>query len=276
VTRLTLEPASRPPTHSALLGSSLAEIDGLVSWCSYRLGPPPEELVAASAALSGGWLRCSDALDDGGFFAAWQRSLTDRMAQGYGVVPPVTPAGYIMGWYCGMFGFLGGMLFHRARRVPSLAPENLAFRVNPVSCRPAEVALLDDGALAAMLRAEVAAHGERFVTAYRGVARFGSHTLWGAVTDALDRGVWHIAHLRGEDAAGAADAALVLPAPLAPFTSGSTIRELRGPSGRLHWIRTRQSCCFHYKLPGVQAPCATCPRLTVDQRLQRLGQSVSP
>jgi FhuF 2Fe-2S C-terminal domain len=299
VTRLTLESTGGPSTHTSLLGSSLAEVAGLISWCSYRLGPLPEELADPSAALSGGWLRCSDALDDGGFFAAWQRSLADRMAQGYGVVPPVTPAGYVMGWYCGMFGFLGGMLFHRARRVPSLAPENLAFRVDPVSCRPAEVAVLDgafgclpsdpagdvpgttvlpdDGALAAMLRAEVAAHGERFVAAYRGAARFGSHTLWGAVTDALDRGVWHLAHLRGEDAAGAADAALVLPAPaLAPFTSGSTIRGLRGPSGRLHWTRTRQSCCFHYKLPGVQGPCATCPRLTVDQRLRRLDQVVSP
>jgi len=267
------------------LAPSLAALDAAVSWCSFRLGMPPRGVAACPArpgarpaGETGGWIRCSDALAVPAFFPRWQEELRARMAQAYATVPPVTPAGYVMGWYAGMFGYLGGTLFHLHRRVPSLAPEHLAFRLDPVQRRPVEVALLDDAfgclpadpaagaaaatvlpddsALAAALRAEVAAHGERFVAAYRASSRFGPHTLWGAVTDALDRGVWHAAHQRGDDAAGASDAALVLPRRLPPFTSGSTIRAEGG-----RWTRTRQSCCFYYKLPGVQSPCSTCPRL---------------
>jgi len=287
--------ATRPAARPALT-TSLATLDALVPWCSFRLGLPPGGVTQdpRAALAGGGWLRCSDALDDVGFFVRWQDELRRRMVARYAVVPPVTAAGYVMGWYCGLFGFLGGTLFQAARRVPSLAPGNLAFRLHPTLHRPAEVALLDgafgclpsdpaagavpaatvladDGALAAALRAEVAGHGERFVTAYLGAARFGPHTLWGAVTDALDRGLWHPAHLRGDDATGAADAALVLPGRLPPFRSGSMIRTIRDAGGRPHWTRIRRSCCFHYKLPGVAAPCATCPRLTEAQRVQRLS-----
>ena len=269
------------------LAASLAGVDALVPWCSFRLELPAGVALAdASAAVDGGgWLRCSDVLDDAGaagrppFFVRWQHALGQRMARQYGAAPAVTAAGYVMGWYCGVFGQLGGMLFHTARRVPRLDPERVAFRLDPVHCRPAEVALLDprfrclpidrdaDGgtalpdepSLAAALRAEVARHGARFVTAYRGASRFGRRTLWGAVTDALDRGVWHAARLRGDDESGAADAALVLPCLLAPFTSGSTIRAERDGTGQVRWTRTRQSCCFHYKLPDAGV-CSTCPR----------------
>jgi len=285
------------PAPSPALASSLATVDAVVPRCSFRLGLPPGEALADPPCAGASWLRCSDVLDDGAswlscsdvlddgaFFVRWQAALARRMTLQHGVVPPVTPAGYVMGWYCGLFGQLGGMLFHAARRVPSLAPENLAFRLDPVHCRPAEVALLDGGfrclpsdpaagvagatvlpdepSLAAALRAEVARHGERFVATYRGASRFGRRTLWGAVTDALDRGVWHIAHRRGDDATGAADAAAVLPCRLAPYTSGSTIRAVRDGSGLVRWTRTRQSCCFYYKLPGVAGPCSTCPRLS--------------
>ncbi len=278
------------------LASSLTRIDTAVPWCSFRLGlPPPGVVVDAGdpAALGGGfWIRCADALDDPRFFTRWRQLVSTRMAETYSSVPPVTPAGYVMGWYAGMFGQLGGMLFHQARRVPSLAPENLAFTVSPTHLRPVEVALLDgsfgclpddrdagsphatvvpdDAALAGVLRAEAAEHGRRFVDSYRSTSRFGRHTLWGAVTDALDRGLWHIARERGDDAAGAADAALVLPKRIGPFTSGSTIHTLRGAGGVVHWTRTRQSCCFYYKLPGVDTPCVTCPRLDHRQRARLL------
>jgi len=278
------------------LASSLARVAAAVPWCSFRLGLPPGEVIVDAAdpvALGGGhWIRCADALTAPGFFTRWSQLVSTRMAETYSTVPPVTPAGYVMGWYVGMFGQLGGMLFHQARRVPSLSPHNLAFTVNPTHLRPVGVALLDgafaclpgdrdaastqatplpDAAtLAAVLRAEAAGHGGRFVEAYRHASRFGPHTLWGAVTDALDRGVWHLAHERNDDAAGAADAALVLPGRVGPFTSGSTIHTLRGASGTVHWTRTRQSCCFYYKLPGVDTPCSTCPRLTDPQRARLL------
>lgn len=265
------------------LAMSLDEVRRTIPWCTFRL----------ATAVTGPWVRCSEALADPSFFPNWQRDLGAKMAQGRAEVPPVTPAGYIMGWYTGIFGYLGGTLFHLARRVPSLAPESLALRMDPQRCRPVEVAMLDHSfsclpgdpaagsaeatvlpglaPLAQRLRQEAAAHGTRFVQSYRRSSRFGIHTLWGAVTDALDRGLWHAAHVHGRDAAGAADARLVLPGQAAPFTSASTIRTVFGRDGRPHWTRTRQSCCFHYKLPDVGAACVTCPRLSEEQRCRLLG-----
>jgi hypothetical protein len=274
------------------LGSSLQTITAAVPWCSFRLGLPPGAAVAGTndpATLDGTrWVNCDAVLNDATFFTRWIKAVTTRMERSYPGVPKITPSGYIMGWYSGMFAHLGGMLFHRFRRVPALTPGCLAFRLGATHLRPVEVALLDPSfyclpddpaadhagttvladpaALAAALRAEVARHGARFVEAYARASRFGRRTLWGAVTDAVDRGVWHLAHARTEFAAGAADAALVLPGATAPFTSASTIHTLRGPSGKVHWTRTRQSCCFYYKLPGVDTPCSTCPRVTDVER----------
>jgi hypothetical protein len=264
------------------LTSSLTLVDEVIPWCSFRLGVPRDD----------GWIRCDQALSDSDFFPTWQRRLASRMRQDYGEVPQTTPAGYVMGWYAGLFGYLGGALFQTARRVASLAPHNLAFRLDPVLCRPSDVALLDAQfcclpddpaagtaktvvvpdaqALAAALRAEVAAHGASFVRAYRPSVRFGRRMLWAAVTDALDRGVWQPAAQRGDPGLGAADAALVLPSRLPPFTSASTVHRLRAGDGQLHWTRVRQSCCFYYKLPGVEHPCLTCPRLSPAQRAELL------
>lgn len=285
-----------------VLASSLATVDGLITWCSFRLGLPPLTPVrrtrdgspwaAHSLLRTGDWVRCSDALADAEFFPTWHSLLASRLASQYGSVPAVTPPGYVMGWYAGLFGYLGGGLFHLTRRVPSLAPENLAFRMDCVLCRPAEVALLDgafaclpddpsagcaeaavvpdEQTLAAALRAQVGEHGERFVTAFRPSARFGWRTLWGVVTDSLDGGLAYAGRAHGEPAAGAADAALVLPGRIRPFTSGSTVRCLDGADGSQHWTRERQGCCFHYKLPEVARPCVTCPRLTDVQRSELL------
>lgn len=274
------------------LASSLATIAAAVPWCTFRLGLPPAAEVVGTCDPAGligtHWVSCDGVLHDPAFFTRWARAVSARLERNYPSVPDITPTGYIMGWYSGVFAHLGGMLFHQARRVPSLSPGSLAFRVGAAHLRPVEVALLDPSfyclpgdpgagsrhatvladttALAAALRAEVAAHGARFVDIYLRASRFGRRTVWGAVTDALDRGVWHLAHTCGEDAAGAADAALALPGATAPFTSGSTIHTLRGPSGKVHWTRTRQSCCFYYKLPGVDTPCSTCPRLAETER----------
>lgn len=276
------------------LASSIATVDRLIGWCSFRLGPAGVSPVPAHRALAAGdWVRCADALADPEFFPTWHRLLAARMAGECGRVPAVTPPGYVKSWYARLFGFLGGTLFHLTRRVPVLSPENIAFQAHPEWRKPIAVALLDgrfvclpddpasgaaeatvvpaERALAAVLRSRVAAHGTRFVAAFQPSARFGRHSLWGAVTDALDTGMWYAGKERGQPAAGAADAALVLPARIPPFTAGSTVRRLPGVDGGQHWTRERQSCCFHHKLPGVERPCVTCPRLSDEQRSQILG-----
>jgi ferric iron reductase protein FhuF len=122
----------------------------------------------------------------------------------------------------------------------------------------AEATAVPDAArLAAVLRGRYAVHAARFLTALGPDVRLGGRTLWASATDVLDGACWRVGQSLGDEGAGAADAALVLPAALPPFTSASTLR--RGEDG---WTRRRDSCCFHYVLRDGMGTCATCPRLS--------------
>jgi hypothetical protein len=182
---------------------------------------------------------------------------------------------------------VGALLFHTARRVPGLRPTDLAVRFDPDHPRPAEIAVLgddfacladdpaadhptatpvpDEATLAALLRGRYVAHAARFLTAVQDTlghrVRFGRHTLWASATDALDGAFWRIGQFCGNEDAGVANAALVLPTALAPFTSASTLRPVRGTESTDTWTRRRESCCFHYVLRSGLGPCGTCPRV---------------
>lgn len=201
-------------------------------------------------------------------------------------VPEKTTGGYVLQWYLVVPSYLGSVLFHSARRVPSLSPRQLSFRldaavVREVALRPGRfwclpddpdaghpdaVPVADEAALGAVLRHQVIAHAARFLTVYDPMVRFGSRTQWAAVTDVLDSGLLLAGRSFGSPQAGAADARLVLAEGQKPLTSASTIRELTDDRGRTHWTRLRSSCCFLYALPGVERPCASCPRLNDAER----------
>jgi hypothetical protein len=55
------------------------------------------------------------------------------------------------------------------------------------------------------------------------------------------------------------------------LTSASTICEVTDDRGRTHWTRRRGSCCFLYALPGVERPCASCPRISAAERVRIFG-----
>jgi hypothetical protein len=227
--------------------------------------------------LPDGWIRCSDLLDDHGGFDAWRARLGDWMVGEYGSCPERSTAGYVLSWYLYVPGYLSALMFHCERRVPSLRPEDLAFRIAEPRPHPDGIALLDSSfvclpsdpaaglpgttvvrdeqALAAILRGRFAAHATRFVASYAPTVRFGKRTLWAAATDALDSALWLAGQYGGDEGAGVADASLVLPEKLEPFTSASTMFMADG-----EWTRRRESCCFHYLLD--QEPCSTCPRST--------------
>ena len=78
-------------------------------------------------------------------------------------------------------------------------------------------------------------------------------------------------HSFGSPQAGAADARLVLVDGAKPLTSASRIRQVTDDHGRTHWTRRRGSCCFFYALPGVEHPCASCPRLSDAERARILA-----
>ncbi|WP_242613314.1 (2Fe-2S)-binding protein [Herbihabitans rhizosphaerae] len=255
------------PARRHYIADSLARVDGLQEFLSIHFGLPDGD----------GWRRCSDMLADPGSFDSWRTSLGERLKAEYGSAPDRTTAGYVMSWYLSVPAYLAGWLFHHERRVPSVRPEHLAFHLDHGQHRPIGVALLapefaclpsdpaagtpnvtvvpDEHALAALLRGRFAAHATRFVDTFGPTVRFGRRTLWGAATDALDTSLWLAGRLAGEVGPAAADASLVLPDAMDPFTSASTLR----PNGTPEWTRRRESCCFRY-LVAPDSVCGTCPR----------------
>jgi len=240
----------------------------------------------------GQWHRCERVLRDPDFFAAWRATLAARLSEQYGEVPERTSAGYVLQWYLGVPAHVGAMLFHFARRVPSLEPRRLAFRLEPAcveavalrpgtfwclpgdldAAHPDAIVVADDVELGRVLRLQVVGHAARFLGVFGPTVRFGRHTLWAAVTDVIDAGLLRAGRARGDEAAGAADARLVLAERFAPLTSASTAHTVTDEHGCTHWTRQRGSCCFHYALPGAPKACVTCPRVDDAERVGILGK----
>ncbi|HEY8372332.1 MAG TPA: (2Fe-2S)-binding protein [Pseudonocardiaceae bacterium] len=278
------------------LAATFAQFAPLADRIGVQLGLAPDE--------PGSWQNCADLLAEPSRFDEWRRNLAHWLAEQHpgpegadpARIPERTTAGYVLAWYLTVPGFLGSLLFHAARRVPSLRPEDLAFRLNttvadgrphpdriallngefaclpddPAASSPLATVVADEQALAALLRARFVAHAGRFLTAFGPTTRFGRRTLWAAATDALDVGAWLAGRTCGDESAGALDAALLLPERLAPFTSGSTLYAVSDDSGRTVWTRRRQSCCFKYALPGDGQACVTCPRVGDEERARRV------
>jgi hypothetical protein len=226
----------------------------------------------------GDWVVCSEYVGEPERFDVWRKQLAEWLREQYGEAPDRTTAGYVMTWYLNAVGVLGGLLFHRARRVPSLRPSDVAIRLapegrphvvglallsdefaclpdDPAAGHPGATVVADEAALAALLRARFAAHSAQFVGSFGSTVRLGRRMLWAAATDALDSAAWTAGQLCGDETAGVLDAALLLPAKLDPFTSASTLK-----ATETGWSRRRESCCFHYVLPDAAA-CSTCPRV---------------
>ncbi|MBC6447057.1 (2Fe-2S)-binding protein [Actinokineospora xionganensis] len=255
------------------LASSVAFVNARQDRLRVHLGIPDEP----------GWTTSEDFLSDPDAVPAWRADLARWMRDTYGEAPERTVAAYLMSWYLLTPGFAAGLLFHHARRVPSLRPENVAFhRAMPMSdpdavallspsftCLPDDpaadsphaVVVADELALAAVLRGRFRSHAARFIAVFGPRVRLGNHTLWGAATDALDNAFWLAGRYNGDEAAGALDAALVLGAGHSPFTSASTLRPTAISGGSTEWTRRRESCCFHYLLEQGSGECSTCPRL---------------
>ncbi|MFN2496281.1 MAG: (2Fe-2S)-binding protein [Pseudonocardiaceae bacterium] len=268
------------------MASSVAAVDRVVDWISFRLTESPGVE----------WTSCAQALSDPACFSRWRASVAAVLAERHTEVPERTTAGYVLQWYLGVPSYPGAMLFHSARRVPSLQPRQLAFRlglgrVQEVALRPGRfwclpgdpdtghpdaIPVPDEAALGAELRREVVSHATRFLQVYGPLVRFGRRTLWATVTDVLDISLLLAGRAFGSPSAGAADARLVLADRVEPLTSASTTCAVTDEHGRTHWTRRRGSCCFYYALSGVVQPCATCPRTDDAERARLLGRLDQP
>lgn len=273
------------------LAASVAAVDRAVELLSFRIvgdSSRPDD--------SRGWIECDQALADYEFLLRWRATVARWLIERHAVpehaaVPDKTTGGYVLQWYLIVPSYIGALLFHSARRVPLLAPQQLRFRLDTAALRevalrpgrfwclpddpdvehPDAVPVSDEAALGTVLRDQVIAHAARFLTVYGWQVRFGRRTRWATVTDVLDSGLLLAGRSFGSVQAGAADARLVLGAGDQPLTSASTICEVTDDRGRTHWTRRRGSCCFLYALPGIERPCASCPRLSTTDRARIFG-----
>ncbi|WP_340685369.1 (2Fe-2S)-binding protein [Amycolatopsis coloradensis] len=250
--------------------------------------PEDARLRADVPAGEPDWVLCGDLLGEPARLVRWRERLACWLAETYWdapVIPERTPASWILSWYLHVPALAGAMLLHHGRRVPSLAPSALAFRIgagrphpdsvavlgdgfhclptDPGSAHPSAVVVPDERALATVLRGRFVAHASRFIDVYGPLTRLGRRQLWAAATDALDNALWSAGRLGGtpeSEGAGVADAALVLEARFPPLTSPSKLTLTTGADGRREWARTRESCCFNYLLPA-ESECGGCPRV---------------
>ncbi|GFH37561.1 (2Fe-2S)-binding protein [Streptomyces pacificus] len=172
------------------------------------------------------------------------------------------------------------------RRVPRLPVADVAFqrargrmavRVRSFACLPGDPAaalpaarvVADEDALRAEVREAVADHMEPILDGFGPRMRRGRRALWGMVTDEIVEGLWHVAHLLGEERRAMAELSALLPGTTRPYVGTAGFRELTAPSGEPLPTRDRASCCLFYTL-RPEDTCVTCPRTCDADRVRRL------
>lgn len=246
-----------------------------------RVGMPDDEP---------GWTRCTEVTAER--FARWECEVAAYLRRECGGSHPTAASAHTWEWFATIAGYAGGTLFRLARRVPRLHHGALAFRCAPGEPYPDAIALLDErfwclpsdpaaahraatavpdeDALAAVLRAQVAAFRDETLAAVRPSARLPRRSMRGAFVDGLDVGVW----LGGPSSVADApevlrDAAIVLPGGAAPVPERTSTYVLTDGRGRRHLSRRRVGCCYSYRLPGDAQACSTCPRVGDEERARR-------
>lgn len=205
------------------------------------------------------WLPCTDLLTTGGL-PAWTGRIRARLVATHGQAPhPSVAPTYAMGWYLDAVARTGATWFGLCERVPDLLPAALALHENAggwpdavavrsdrfwclphddAASHPDAVVLPDRQALGLHLVMAVRAHAALFHAAFTPCVSIGSRQRWGMVDDVLEAALWAGGELRGDPAAGQADAAALV-----------------GPNP----TRVRRSCCFAYRLDEAFL-CTRCPR----------------
>ncbi|GAA4815447.1 (2Fe-2S)-binding protein [Nocardioides caeni] len=262
------------------LHGTAERLDAVHEWLAVVLDTSPRD----------GWLLCSEV--DAGVIADWERRAAESQVRYDGRSHPVAAASYALGWYADIASRIGGTCLLLDRRVPRLGRDALAFRCHPEDHYPDGVAFRDPRfwclpddpdadhpdatvvadvtALGAILRAEVRAHADDFLSSYRPGARLPRRDLLGSFFDGLDVGFWQ------EDAdadaveASIALAATVLPGATPEFADRSTLHRVDDDRGGVHLTRLRVSCCNYYRVSDIGEACTTCPRTSAEERRERL------
>ncbi|WP_338673746.1 (2Fe-2S)-binding protein [Streptomyces sp. SCSIO 30461] len=236
----------------------------------------------------GGWVTAAD-LAAGGpaldAFLAWDNA---QVLRDYGrQARPDVVAGFGLHRYAWPACLLITVPWFLHRRVPRVPVEDVAFqrglgrmtaRVREFACLPVDPAATHPGARVVAdeeaLRTEVRdAVTEHLAPVLEGIGprmRRGRRALWGMATDEVVEGLWHIAHLLGEEQRGIAELEALLPGTVKPYVGTPGFRDLIRPDGTPLPTRDRASCCFFYTLRPDDT-CLTCPRTSDADRLRRAG-----
>lgn len=273
--------AGRTGTERWPLRRTAERLDGEHEWLTVR----------CDLDVPDGWRRCSDV--DGTFIAEWERQAAASQQRYDGKSHPTAAASYALGWYADISARIGGMCLLLERRVPRLDRASLAFRCHPEDHYPDAVTFLDPrfwclpddvdaahpdatvvadhAALGAILRAEVRAHADDFLSTYRPGARLPRRDLLGVFYDGIDAGFWRDAPTDGP---GHADSIVLaratLPGATPEFADASSLHLVEDGQGTAHLTRVRVSCCNYYRVSDIGEACTTCPRTSAEERRQRL------
>ncbi|MGF7236540.1 MAG: (2Fe-2S)-binding protein [Frankia sp.] len=113
------------------------------------------------------------------------------------------------------------------------------------------------------LRSILARHYAPILAAYGPQVRAGERSLWGAATDQIAGGLWHLGRTLNREREATTVATALLPGDTPPFVGGAAFRQLaslsNAPDDRAAVTRTRVRCCLLYTL-SPEDTCATCPR----------------
>ncbi|WP_062214168.1 (2Fe-2S)-binding protein [Streptomyces sp. NBRC 109706] len=234
-----------------------------------------------------GWTR-GDELAAGGaaldaFIAAEAEQA--RVAYGRDARPDVV-ASFALHRYAWPAAVLFTLPYFLLRRVPRLAPEDVAIRRDPTrltvrvsafACLPDDpaaglpgaVVVADEEALRAEVRRGASEHLGPLLDAFGPRMRRRARALWGVATDELAESLWYFGHLLNEEERAVRELGLLLPGNTAPFRADAGFRELTGPADEPLRTRDRASCCMFYTL-RPENTCVTCPRMCDSDRVRRL------
>ncbi|MFD7612741.1 (2Fe-2S)-binding protein [Streptomyces sp. NPDC059828] len=234
----------------------------------------------------GGWVMAAD-LAAGGpaldAFLAWDNA---QVLRDYGCqARPDVIASFGLHRYAWPACLLITVPWFLHRRVPRVHVEDVALqrslgrmtvRVRDFACLPGDPAAAlpgarvvpDEEALRTEVRDAVAGHLAPVLEGFGPRMRRGRRALWGMATDEVTEGLWHIAHLLGEERRAIAELEALLPGTTKPYVGTAGFRELTDPDGTPLPTRDRASCCLFYTLRPDDT-CVTCPRTSDTDTLRR-------
>jgi hypothetical protein len=257
----------------------------------------PHTFVAGMGDLAPGWFpatalydSASARLDEGLAHSTRRYPSAERRVAG----------AFFVGHYAWYLAGAAICAYLAERRVPDLAPQNVALRYStytwragdqsgeaetieacfasgrfaaladdPAAAHPNAVLLPNASALLDWLRQALEQHMTPLIDAVQACTRLGKRAQWNLVADSCARLFQHAGKQLGDEAYGCAEGLAFIQAPASPMRASQTrYLALECNSHRDTFVE-RGGCCLYYRVePGQN--CVTCPLRPAEERRQLL------